>query len=149
MVSASSASAFFFLFKALHMDIISILFYVFLLSVQRSGTNVSKNGFHLLFYYNYPVSTLLLTENYLEVTVWFCLRAKIWLMARFWSFFYGNGGTLTSSISYAIYLTHWELNIRSVQDACSLQESLRHYSLDILSSSGWRQILHIEISIFT
>lgn len=50
-------------FNSLHMGIFSVPFYVFLLSVQRSGTNVSKNGFHLLFYYCYPVSTLLLTEN--------------------------------------------------------------------------------------
>ena len=50
-------------FNALHMDIFSVPFYVFLLSVQTSGTNVNKNGFRLLFHCYYPVTTLLLTEN--------------------------------------------------------------------------------------
>lgn len=89
MVSASGFSFFFlFIFKALPMDVVSFWFYVFLLSVQRSGTNVSKNGFHLPFRYNYPVSTLLLTENLSWSNGMVLLKSKVVINSKVLIFFF-------------------------------------------------------------
>lgn len=74
-------------FYPLHMDIFNVPFYVFLLSGQRSGTNVSKNRFHLLFHCHYPVSTLLLTENLSSSNGMVLLKSKVMINGKVLIFF--------------------------------------------------------------
>lgn len=123
MVSASGFSFFFFLFLKHFLWMLSVsdfmYFYYQCREVEQMWARMdfichSATIILLVLYY--------LLKTYLEVMVWFCLRAKLWLIARFWSFFFCcNGGVLTSSITYVIYLTHWEFNVSSVEDACCLQ----------------------------